>query len=174
MTQPSFVPISGQDQVRPSLHLEAPRRWTSNRVAEQVYPARTGGARRGTPGPDQGYALRLAHRFADRLQLGEGEHAEDVLVGCALLAARRAGMFGRAPSVYDLEAAFAVWGFFGPVPEGLLERRRMAFSSASHDYAIQRDLVDRIPDAALRLTSGELSIRVAAGDWPTLTGGPVV
>jgi len=172
MTQPSFVPIAGPDQVRPSLSLEPPRRWTADRPAEQVYPARTGGTRRGTPGPDQGYALRLAHRLADRLELGDGEDEEDVQVGCALLAARRSGLFGRAPTIYDLEAAFAIWGFLGPAPAGLVERRRAAFSAASHDYDVQRALVDRVPEAALRQSASDLSVRVAAGEWAALTGGP--
>jgi len=171
MTQPSFVPIGGADQVRPALRLEAPRRWTADRPGEQQYPARSIGGSRGTPGPDQGYALRLARRFEDRLVLSRGEHADDVLLGCALLAARRAGLVGRAPTVYDVEAALTLWGFLSPAPPELVEVRRLAFSSASHDYPVQRALVDRVPEAALRTSATDLAVKVAAGDWPVLIGG---
>ncbi len=169
MTQPSFVPITEADQVRPSLRLEAPRRWSANRPAEQAYPARPGGRGRGTPGPDQGYALHLARRFEGRLVLGAGEHVEDVLTGCALLASRRAASFGRAPTVYDVQAALAMWGFLGDrVDARLAESRRLAFSGIGHDYASQRALVDRVPEAVLRMPPGDLPAWVAAGGWTQL------
>jgi hypothetical protein len=171
MTQPDFVPFGGADQVRPALRLEAPRRWTSNRPAEQQYPARSIGGSRGTPGPDQGYAMLLARRFEDRLVLTEGEHAEDVLLGCALLGARRCGLVGRAPTVYDVEAALTLWGFLTVAPPGLVEVRRLAFSGVSHDYPVQRALMDRVPESALRQSPMDLAVKVAAGDWPALVGG---
>lgn len=170
MTQPSFVPIGESDQMRPSLRLEPPRRWQADRAAEQAYPARPGGRGRGAPGPDQGYALRLARRFESRLHLGAGEHAADAIVGCALLASRRSALFGRAPSVYDVEAAFSLWGFLTDVPADLLDVRRMAFSAVSHDYQVQRRLVDRVPEAVLRQPAAVLARRVAAGAWRELVG----
>ena len=160
MTQPSFVPISEADQVRPALRLEEPRRWVPSRPAELRYPVRTGGRNRGHPGPDQGYALRLARRFADRLRLVPGESEEDVLVGGALIAARRSALFGRAPTVHDVEAAWALWGFLDDEPlQGILEARRLAFSSVAHDYPVQRALVDRVPDDVIRLPATEMAAR---------------
>src|SRR6185437_2666680 len=99
MTQPSFVPITEADQVRPSLRLEVPGRWTTDRPAELRIPAQPAGPSMGTPGPDQGFALRLARRFEDRLQLVAGEDAHDIVVGVALVGSRRSALFGRAPSV---------------------------------------------------------------------------
>jgi hypothetical protein len=169
MTQPSFVPISEADQVRPALRLEDPRPWVQDRPAELRFPVRPGGKNRGTPGPDQGYALRLARRFADRLRLQAGETVEDVVVGTALIASRRSALFGRAPTVHDVDTALAVWGLLDEdVPEGLLEVRRLAFSSASRDYPVQRALADRVPEAVLRLSAPEVSAR--RDDWTALVG----
>ena len=126
----------------------------------------------GTPGPDQGFALHLARRFAHRLQLVEGESADDAMVGCALLAARRAAAFGRAPSVHDLTAALSLWGFLGQAPADLVAARRRAFPSVAHDYDVQRHLVDRVPEASLRLAPDEIVARVAAGNWRSLVGEP--
>jgi hypothetical protein len=169
MTQPSFVPISEADQVRPALRLEEPRRWVPYRPAELRFPVRTGGRNRGHPGPDQGYALALAHRFADRLRLRPGESEEDVVVGTALLAARRGALFGRAPTVYDVEAALALWGFLDDdPPQGLLGARRLAFSSVAHDYPGQRALVDRVPEDVVRLSVSEIASR--REEWEALVG----
>ncbi len=169
MTQPSFVPITEADQVRPALRLETPRPWVSDRPAELRFPVRPGGKNRGTPGPDQGYALRLARRFADRLRLGAGELEDDAVVGTALLASRRAALFGRAPTIHDVETALALWGFCDDdPPEGLAETRRLAFSSAAREYHVQRALVDRVPEAAIRLSASEVTAR--RDEWATFVG----
>ena len=169
MTQPSFVPISEADQVRPALSLAEPRRWIPYRPAELRYPVRTGGKNRGQPGPDQGYAMALARRFADRLRLAPGESEEDVIVGSALIAVYRSALFGRAPTVYDVEAAWALWCFLDDdPPQGILEVRRLAFSSAAHDYPVQRALIDRIPDGVLGLSASEIAAR--REEWHALVG----
>jgi hypothetical protein len=124
----------------------------------------------GTPGPDQGFALRLARRFEERLSLQAGESAEDIVVGCALVASRRSALFGRAPSVYDVRAALALWSFLAPAPDGLVEERRRAFQSVSHDYVVQRALVDRVPESTLGLSPQAVEAEVAAGRWAALVG----
>ena len=60
MTQPTFVPITEADQVRPARHLHVPEAWTASRPAELRTPTALQGTQRGTPGPDAGFALRLA------------------------------------------------------------------------------------------------------------------
>jgi hypothetical protein len=151
MTQPTFVPISEADQVRPARHLHVPGSWTTTRPAELTTPTARRGRLVGTPGPDAGFALRLARRCAPDLKLTEGEVEHDVLVGCALIAARRAALFGRAPSIYDVELALALWGFLVEAPAALVATRRQAFASVSHDYVAQRALVDSIPEEDLKL-----------------------
>jgi hypothetical protein len=167
MTQPTFVPISEADQVRPARHLHVPEAWTTSRVAELKTPTAPRGRSVGTPGTDAGFALRLAHRFAHDLQLGEGETEHDALLGCGLIAARRAALYGRGPSIYDLQVALALWGFLIDAPPALRSARRQAFSSVSHDYVAQRALVDAIPEADLRLSPAEAQARL---DAPGATG----
>jgi hypothetical protein len=150
MTQPSFVPIAEADQVRPSLRLEVPGSWTTDRPAELRIPVRPAGPSMGTPGSDQGFALRLARRFEEKLRLAPDESPEDVVVGVALLAARRSGLLGRAPSVHDVRAALNLWGFLDDAPADVVDARRRAFRSVAHDYVLQRALVDAAPEEALR------------------------
>jgi len=169
MTQPSFVPITEADQVRPARHLQVPAPWTPGRPAELRTPSRPIGPGMGTPGPDQGFALRLAHRFGGRLCLRDGESAEDATVGGAVLASRRSGLFGRAPSIHDLTVAFTLWGFLtAGAPDGLVAARRAAFRSVAHDYVVQRQLADRVPDEALRCTPEQAAEWLEAGHWRVL------
>jgi hypothetical protein len=155
MTQPTFVPIAEADQVRPARHMHVPGSWTTSRPAEIVVPAVRRGRGVGTPGPDSGFALRLANRFAHDLTLVEGESEQDVMLGVALVASKRAALFGRAPCVYDVRFALNLWGFLDQVPAKLLAERRPAFSSIAHDYAAQRRLVDAVPEETLRLSPEE-------------------
>jgi hypothetical protein len=156
MTQPTFVPIAEADQVRPARHLHVPGSWTPSRPAEVRTPRRQTRPSEGTPGPDSGFALRLAHRFGHDLELGEGETEHDVVLGVALIASKRAAIYGRAPSVYDVRHALMLWCFLDDdAPAELLQKRRAAFSAVSHDYVAQRELVDAVPDDVLRLSPEE-------------------
>jgi hypothetical protein len=160
VTQPTFVPITDADQVRPARHLHVPTAWVTDRPAELDVPTAPKGPSVGTPGPDAGFALRLAHRYEDELRLGDGETQHDALVGCALIAARRAALVGRAPCIYDVQVALALWGFLIDAPPALREARRLAFSAVSHDYVAQRALVDAMSEETLRLTPAEAHARV--------------
>jgi len=127
MTQPSFVPITEADVVRPAASCPFRHRGRpTGPLTCASLPSR--GVGHGSPGPDQGFALRLAKRFADRLHLTPGENVEDVEVGVALLAARRAALFGRAPCIYDLDFAYTLWGFLFDGPEDLVARRKAVFA----------------------------------------------
>jgi hypothetical protein len=163
MTQPTFVPITEADQVRPARHLHVPEAWTTTRPAELRTPTAPRGRSVGTPGPDAGFALRLARRFEHDLKLTDGEAEHDVLLGCALVAARRAALYGRAPSIYDVQLALALWGFLVDAPADLVAARRSAFASVSHDYVAQRALVDSVPEETLRLTPQEAQARLGHG-----------
>jgi hypothetical protein len=159
MTQPTFVPIAEPDQVRPARHLHVPGSWTQSRPAEVVGPVQRRGPSLGTPGPDSGFALRLAKRFEHELKLGGGESEHDVLLGVALVAAKRAALFGRAPSIYDVQLALNAWGFLDEAPQELVASRHTMFSSICHDYVAQRRLVDSVPDEVLRLSPDEARAR---------------
>ncbi|MGP0030271.1 MAG: hypothetical protein ACLPVF_07165 [Acidimicrobiales bacterium] len=172
MTQPTFVPISEADQVRPARHLHVPSGWTTSRPAELHVPTAPQGPSVGTPGPDAGFALRLVRRYEDELRLDEGENADDALVGCALIAARRAALTGRAPCVYDVQVALALWGFLVDAPRERRDVRRTMFASVSHDYVAQRALVDVMDEEVLRLTPAEAHARVQRGEPITRAPAP--
>jgi hypothetical protein len=155
MTAPSYVP---QPAVRSTQRAySSPRRrlgsWHADRPGE-VTEGQPRGERLGSQGPDQGYALRLAHGFTAQLQLGDGEHTADVIAGCVSVALKRAALFGRAPMVSDLELAFGIFGFLDEVPTGeRLDERRSLFAEASHHhhYAEVRRIADQVPEGVLVL-----------------------
>lgn len=170
MTQPSFVPIVEADQVREAYRLHVPNIWTQSRPSELLTTKHPAGPRMGTPGPDQGFALKLARRFEDRLELAEGESAEDAIAGATAVAMRRAARFGRAPSIHDLAFAFTLWGFLGDAPADLVAERTPLFRSAAHHYEAQRAIADRVQDDTLRLTPEQ--VRSGLNDWRKLFMAP--
>ena len=171
MTQPSFVPIVEADQVRPAYQLQVPSIWTQSRPSELRGTSQPPGRQLGSPGPDQGFALKLARRFEDRLVLVERESGEDAIAGCTAVAMRRCARFGRAPAVYDLTFAFTLWGFLGGAPEDLIEARGPLFRSASHHYLAQRAIADAVVEETLRLTPEGVAERI--GEWRELLVLPV-
>lgn len=158
MTQPKYAPIPIEDEVRPSDHLPPSRPWSPHRPAEFRSRVEARGVGTGTPGPDQGYGLLLARRFAGRLTLAEGEHEDDVLAGAGVIALRRAALYGRAPVRADLELALRLFGFLdgAELPAELAAERRRLFKGAAHDYWDQRELAASVPDSMLRLGVAEL------------------
>jgi alkanesulfonate monooxygenase SsuD/methylene tetrahydromethanopterin reductase-like flavin-dependent oxidoreductase (luciferase family) len=166
LTQPSFVPIVEADQVRPAYRLQVPAIWTQSRPSELRGSSQPPGRQLGSPGPDQGFALKLARRFEDRLELAVGESAEDAMAGCTAVAMRRCARFGRAPAVYDLAFAFTLWGFLGGAPEDLIGARGPLFRSASHHYTAQRVIADSVREETLRLTPEQVAERI--GQWQEL------
>jgi len=170
MTQPSYVPIGEADQVRPAYQLRTPADWRQDRVAELLSPQHPQGRDLGVPGPDQGYALLVAHKlFADRLELSPGVTAEDALVGGAAVASSRAALLGRAPVGKDVELALVLFGFLGDAPPALIAWRDPLFQAAAHHYRQQRRIVEAVPESTRRLTPDQ--VRAQLADWRTLVTG---
>ena len=132
------------------------------------------GARLGFQGPDQGFAIKIANGFRDRLQLAPGEHMADVIQGCLGIALRRASMFSRAPVVHDLTIAFTSWGFLdSDPPADLVALRTRLFEGVGntlHHYDEARALVDMMPESTLRLNPTQVQSAYPA-DWKQLVGG---
>jgi hypothetical protein len=166
VTQPSFVPIIEADQVRPAYRLDVPNIWTQSRPSEVRGTSQPAGRSLGKPGPDQGFALKLARRFEARLVLAPEDGLEDAISGCTAVAMRRCARFGRAPAVYDLDFAFTLWGFLGGAPADLVEARGPLFRSAAHHYQAQRAIADSVREEALRLTPEAVAERI--GEWRDL------
>ncbi len=110
------------------------------------------GDKLGSPGPGQGYAIKLGNRFHGKLRLVEGENEHDVILGCLGVANKRASSFGRAPVIHDFEVAFSLFGYLGddvPTPAQLEVRRKM-FEAAGHHYEVQRSIADRVSEELVR------------------------
>jgi hypothetical protein len=169
MAQPDYVPLSTADKVRAAERLPVPDAWRPDRPAELKGNTHPTGDRLGSPGPDQGYALKLARQFEGKLTLAPDEHAEDAVAGCVAVAMKRAALFGRAPVVYDLDLAFTLWGFQDGAPADLVAFRAPLFQSAAHHYWDLRGIVDRVPEETLRLTPAQVRERLAS--WRELLKG---
>ena len=166
MAQPDYVPTSLADRVRKDDVLPPPSGWRADRPGDQQGPDRAEGRRLGQPAPDGGYGLKLARSLKDRLQLTEGVEAEDAVAGCFQVGNKRAGMFGRAPVIHDMELAFTLWGFLGGAPAELVAARKPLFAAAAHHYWDQRDICDAVPEATLRLTPAVVRERLP--QWRSL------
>lgn len=163
MAAPEYVPKPTDDDAR--VYTSPPWRpdsWMAERPAE-VDGRQPLGPGLGNPGPDQGYALKLAAQFRGRLVLTPGEHEDDALAGCLALAMRRAASFGRAPMIHDLSVPLALFGFLSEPPAEVAAARRELFAgvSSTHHYAERRALVDSVPEALLRCSPAEVTAEVA-------------
>jgi hypothetical protein len=131
------------------------------------------GPRLGEPGPDQGFALRIAARLRPKVQLQAGENLDDAIRGCLGVALRRASIFSRAPVVHDLTIAFTIWGFYDPNPPAeLVEVRRTMFEGlrlVGHHYMEARAVADLPPETTLRMTPAQVADAYPA-EWRSLLG----
>jgi hypothetical protein len=164
---PEYVPNTLAERPRRGLQLPPSRRDLVKPAS--LGPAQPTGPMLGNPGPDPGYALKLAEHVRGEIQVGPGEHVEDAVAGSVGVAMRRAASFGRAPVVHDLRLAFRIFGFLGDAPDELVAHRRPLFEAASHHYWDQREIVDSVPEETLRLSHTEVERRFPA-DWRPLLG----
>lgn len=172
MATPRSAPSGAQDSRFYSSPDVVPDAWWPDRpgVVEGLQPT---GPRLGSPGPDQGFALKLAHRMAPKIRLHGHEQLDDAIRGCLGIALRRASIFSRAPMVYDVTLAFTIWGFFDDEPPpGLIARRAQLFEGVGqvdHHYAEGRLIADLVPESTLRLTPSQ-ALEAYPAQWRELTG----
>jgi hypothetical protein len=150
-----YVPTRPEDAPRRSAAIPPPAGWRAVRPGD-LGPAQPAGHLFGAPGPDQGYALTLAQRLNDRLELVPPETAHDALALGAEVAMKRAALFGRAPVLADVEAGLTFFGWLGGAPPDLVAWRRLATAGVAENYARRRALVDAVPEAVLRRHPGEI------------------
>lgn len=167
MAAPAHVPNDLSQQPRRGLPLPVALSWHTGRPSD-LGPAQPSGHLYGNPGPDQGFALKLARRFEDRLVPG-GHVVADVIAGCVPVALKRAAAFGRAPTIHDLTVAFTLWGFLDEAPQALADLRDPYFQAASIHYEHQREIADMVPLGTLRLPHTEVRDRFPE-HWKGLLG----
>jgi len=166
---PDHVPTDPTQRVR--AYSSPPRRddaWKADRPGD-LAGRQPKGTALGTAGPDQGYAYRLVHLFDDRLHLN-GVDRDDAIAGCVALAMKRSALFGRAPLVHDLTAAFTIYGFLDSNPPAeLAAQRRESFAEvkSNHHYMERRHLVDRVSEESLMKTHETIAAQYQA-DWQQL------
>lgn len=173
MSAPKFSPTPVLDHARTYESPEhVPDPWEADRPGD-IEGFQPVGPRLGDPGPDQGFALKIARALEPKLRLRDGEHVDDAIRGCLGVALRRASMFSRAPVVYDLDIAFTIWGFYDDSPpEELVALRRPMFEGlrlTGHHYAEGRAVADTPPEATLRMTPAQVAAAYPA-DWRLLLG----
>lgn len=175
MAAPEFVPTKPTDS--PRSYASPPRygdEWFAVRPGEVVgqggQPDRDAG-RMGSPGPDQGYLLKLAPMLRAEVQLATGELLADAETGALAIALKRASLFGRAPVIHDLRLAYTVWGYLdAAAPAELVAERTRRFEGVrltAHHYPELRALVDAVPAETLRLSLPQVAAAHAA-DWRSL------
>lgn len=172
MAAPRFAPVPASEPVR---YYESPdfvpAGWQPGRPGE-IEGRQPAGERLGYQGPDQGYIITLANRARTRVRLADGEDIDDALRGCSLIALRRASMYGRAPSVHDLNLALSLWGFLSdnPPADQVAVRRELFVGVANvHHYKEGRALADLVPESTLRMSPERVAAEVQ-GNWRALTG----
>jgi hypothetical protein len=173
MAAPKFTPVAPTDAPRYYASPDhVPASWTPDRPGE-IAGFQPKGDRLGSPGPDQGFAIKIANSLRPKLHLQPGENDDDVMRGCLGVALRRASMFSRAPVVHDLTIAFTVWGFFDETPDSeLVEIRRPLFEGlrhVAHHYAESRIVVDHVPTDTLQMTPAQVEAQYAS-NWRDLLG----
>ena len=109
------------------------------------------GAGHGTPAPGEGFALTIAQRECAKLTFAHVHDRGDVELGVALVAAKRASLVGRGPTLDDTHVAMDL---FELRSTPVVERDRTApFAGLSHSYAAQRRFVDAVAPQQLLATS---------------------
>jgi hypothetical protein len=172
MAAPRFAPTSPVDDPRSYGSPDhVPTTWLPDRPAD-IVGFQPVGARLGFQGPDQGFGLKIANGFRDRLHLAPGESADDVVAGCLGVGLRRASMFSRAPVVHDFTIAFTIFGFLdAAAPTELVQMRVRLFEGVTshHGYEYKRNLVDMVPETTLRMTPAQVQAAYP-GRWAELVG----
>jgi hypothetical protein len=139
-----------ETNLAPGVHLPAANTWKADRPGDLVAGQPTGDML-GRPGPNVGYAVTLAGRLRDSVQLAPHENIADALAVIAELGMKRAASYGRAPTLADVEIAATLLGYQGDVDPAFAAWRGETLHGADHEYGVRRTLVDAVPDAVLRL-----------------------
>ncbi len=147
MAQPSFSPVPRAGEVRASAPTANPEIGRNYKGGLERSPNRPRGTGFGTPTPGEGYAFTLAERAVTPLRFERPADRHDVVVGVALVAAKRASLAGRSPTLGDVTAAMAYFDLYREIPVARATSR--PFCGLSRSYAAQRRFVDAVADAAI-------------------------
>ena len=163
--------IEPKDRPRPTAQPAVPRGWKAKRPGDLHRPGDVPTSSGfGNPGPDSGYALRLAAQ-AD-LPLTSGEQRADVEVTLMHVMVARASHHGKAPSAGDLQFAIMVLGLASVdlVPAAanakLTAARHYWAPRVGHSRSAARAMVAKLTPGLLNLELDEVRHRLALGESP--------
>ena len=146
VTQPSFVPVTTAQEVRPSLATSTPELGRSPKAGLQRSVPKGRGL--GTPGPDGGFALSLVAKALHDFNLDPSENHHDVEAALAALVSVRAGAAGRGPCRSDVEAIADLFGYRTTASADVVARRRRLMAGVGHSYFRLRAFVDAVASEA--------------------------
>jgi hypothetical protein len=96
----------------------------------------------GTPAPGEGYALTMASRECAKLLFEHLHDRDDVIVGVSLVAAKRASVVGRQPTLGDVHIAMDYFGLRTTSPVSRVTTK--PFRGLAHSYVAQRRFADAV------------------------------
>ena len=152
MTQPTFSPVPASGTVRPTMATATPEFSRFKKSGLLRSPTLVAGQGVGTQAPGEGYALLLAHREVAKLSLPHEHDRHDLVVGIALVAAKRASLVGRGPQLGDVRVAMNLFGLALEIPVEHQQVHR--FAGLAHSYFAQRRFVDAVSPEDLLGSSG--------------------
>lgn len=161
MATDPFVPPRLEDRPRnrqnlaPGSHYPPAEAWVARRPGDLPTGQPTG-MLLGDPGPNIGFAMKLANDRAERLHLLPHESREDAAAVVAEVAMRRSARFHRAPTIHDVDFAITLFGYGQEGSERTLGWRRPLVHDAAHEWTRRRTIVDAIPERVLRMRPEEL------------------
>jgi len=171
MGQEPKIEITATDAPRAETGPAPARRWKASRPGDLHSPQDVPwGGGFGTPGPDTGYALKLAGESDYQLDEGESRHNVDAVL--VVIMSARASLTGKAPSADDLSFALLMLGLDPreEVPDAvtsqLVAGRKRWAPRVAHSKATARELVGHLPAQMLELTPADLRHRLALGEVP--------
>ena len=160
MAQQPNIELRDSDLPRPEAGPNPERRWTPDRPGDLSGTGVPWGGAFGTPGPDAGYALKLA--ASRELFLAEHEHRTDAYAAVAAVAAARASLAARGPTKIDVDAAIVILGY--DTESELGANRATAIAGAAHHPQRIRRLVAGIPIDVIEDNADGLRTRAASGE----------
>ena len=160
MAQQPNIELRDSDLPRPEAGPNPERRWTPDRPGDIAGTGVPWGGAFGTPGPDAGYAIKLA--AGRELNLTDHERRADANVALAAVAAARASLASRGPTMVDVDAAIVILGYDTDSELGAV--RAAAIAGAAHHPQRIRRIVAGIPIDVIEDSADDLRTRVAAGE----------
>jgi hypothetical protein len=150
VAQPSFSPVPIAGEVRPVMETPSPELGRPKKAGLERSAHPPQGPGYGTPAPGEGYALTMAARECLKLDFEHPHDRDDVTIGVALVAAKRASLIGRQPTLGDVHVAMDYFGLRTTTPVSRVTTK--SFRGLAHSYVAQRRFVDAV--AGEQLVSG--------------------